>query len=449
LATAGAAVAAGLAAVPAQAAVAPDRAVATHPSLAVAALAPSPSLVNRAVQAGINLPSTPSWDVQPVDYDNDGLQDFSISLHMKNAGQLLRNNGDGTFSRVANTGSPATTIMPRPNAQGGLVDRHACTWADFDRNGRKDLYCEAGRYSSNRYKTESINNELWMQSSVGAFSDAATSAGVGEPCTRGRHPAAIDFNGDGWLDLFVGAQAERNASGDPCNSEDDYPYNEQSKVYINQGTNANGVWLGFSASRSWNVSAPNTGNRMALPWDYNHDGRTDLLSLSFASKGSTILRNTGTGLVSATAGSIGIPTYNWATLAYIDNDNLLDFVYADNAGFAYRLGTTTGVSTTTVRIGTISSGVGWRVAVGDINGDGRLDVYGLVASSSGSTNPPDFVFVRTATGGWERHEVPGAGGDANAVAPVRVGVRDQFVVLNGGNGEKLNPGPVQLIAWAG
>jgi len=106
------------------------------------------------------------------------------------------------------------------------------------------------------------------------------------------------------------------------------------------------------------------------------------------------------------------------------------------------------VSTTTVRVGTITSGRAWRVAVGDINGDGRLDIYGLVASSSNTGNPPDFVFVRTDTG-WQRHEVPGAGGDANAVAAVQVGNRAQFVVLNGGNDESENAGPVQLIAWAG
>jgi len=323
-AAAGLAMATGLAALPGQAVAGAGPASVSPMALAAAAAAPSPSLVNRAVAAGINIPSSPSWDVQVVDYDNDGDQDFSVSLHLKNAGQLLRNNGNGTFTRVANTGNPATTIMPRPNAQGGLVDRHACTWGDFDGNGLRDLYCAAGRYASNRYKTEAINNELWMQSSVGSFTDRATAAGVGEPCTRGRHPAAADFNGDGWMDLFVGAQKERNASGDQCNREATYPYNEQSKVYINLGLDGSGNWRGFQANRNWNVSAQNTGNRLALTWDYNHDGRVDLLSLTFASKGASIFRNTGTGFVQATAGSIGVPAFNGATLADITGDGRLD-----------------------------------------------------------------------------------------------------------------------------
>ena len=129
--------------------------------IAVAVAAASPNLVNRATAAGINWPSTPSWDLSAVDYDNDGDTDFSMSLHMRNAGELRRNNGDGTFTRVV------PEMMPRPSPQGDLVDRHSCTWADFDRNGLSDSYCVAGRWATNRYKTEAINNELWMQTSVG------------------------------------------------------------------------------------------------------------------------------------------------------------------------------------------------------------------------------------------------------------------------------------------
>ena len=423
----------------------------------IATLAPSANLVDRAVAAGINWPSTPSWDLSVVDYDNDGDSDFSMSLHMRNAGELRRNNGDGTFTRIA-TGSSATTIMPRPSPQGGLVDRHSCAWADFDDNGLQDAYCAAGRYASNRYKDESINNELFRQTSMGVFNDTATASGVGEPCTRGRHVAALDVNGDGWQDLFLGAQAPRNDASDRCNSEADAPYNEQSKVFINQGPNAQGVWQGFRPGREWNVSQANTGNRLALPWDYNNDGRMDLLTATYAMRAAFLYRNTGTGFQEvARSGAVRLPLFNRASLADLTGDGVLDLVYADDTGFAYRAGTRTatgigGISGTTVRIGTVpSGGVGWGAAVGDVNGDGEPDVYGLVASANNTGNPADYVFVSndTTPPSWQRHEVPPAGGDANDVIPVTVNQRSQFVVLNGGNDEGETPGPVQLIAWSG
>ena len=415
--------------------------------------AASPNLVNRAAAAGINWSSTPSWDLAAVDYDNDGDTDFSMSLHMKNAGELRRNNGNGTFTRVAYSSDPATTIMPRPSPQGGLVDRHACTWADFDHNGLQDAYCTAGRYRSNRYKTEAINNELFIQTSVGVFTDRATASGVGEPCTRGRHAAAMDVNNDGWPDLVYGVQLERNDSSDPCNREAAYPYNEQSKIFVNRGANGAGEWLGFRFGTEWNLSQANSGNRLVLPWDYNRDGLMDLLTATFPNKPAYLYRNTGTGFVEvARPKTVRLPLFNGATLADLTGDGILDLVFADNAGFAYRAGTgtATGLSGTTVRIGTVpSSGDGWATAVDDINGDGRLDVYGLVASAGGTVNPDDVVYVRQVDNSWQAHAVPPAGGDANDVLAVTIAGRAQFVVLNGGNDEAEVPGPVQLIAWTG
>lgn len=384
-----------------------------------------------------------------MDYDNDGKMDFSISLHMKNAGQLRRNTGNGTFDRVAFSVDPARTIMPRPNEHGGVVDRHACAWADFDRNGLPDAYCTAGRYASNRYKTEAINNELWRQTAVGTFTDTATASGVGEPCSRGRHPAALDVNNDGWPDLFVGVQLERPDGSDICNREPDYPYNERSKVFVNLGLNSAGAWRGFRYGTEWDVSQANAGVRLAIPWDYNRDGRVDLLAGTFPGKPAFLYRNTGAAFVEvARAGTVRLPLFNGATVADLTGDRIPDLVYADDSGFAYRAGTATGVSTTTVRLGAVPSGaIGRSVAVGDINGDGGMDIYGLVASATPSANPDDYVYVTTVTGGRQAHSVPPASGDANDVAALTVSGRAQFLVLNGGNDESENPGPVQLIAW--
>ena len=234
----------------------------------------------------------------------------------------------------------------------------------------------------------------------------------------------------------------------PLVLEADYPYNEQSKLFINRGADADASWLGFRFGTEWSVRHASAGARLALPWDYNRDGRIDLLAGTFANQLPFLYRNTGTGFVEVVRnGTVSLPLFNGATLADLTGDGIQDFVYADNTGFAYRAGTTTGVSTSTVRIGTVPSGArGWTVAVGDVNGDGRLDVYGQVGSSTAAGNPDDYVFVRQTSGIWRRYIAPSAAGGANDVVAVEVAGRSQFLVLNGGeDGEE--PGPVQLVAW--
>lgn len=412
------------------------------------ASAASPELTDRAGAAGINYLSTPSWDVCTADWNNDGNEDFHLSLHMKNAGALFANNGDGTLFQ-----SPEGLVSPKPTPGFGskaYVDRHACAWADVDNNGLQDLYNAAGRWASNKYKDEGINNELYLQTAPGQFQDVATQAGVGEPCSRNRFPVFADFNGDGWMDLYVSAQKERADSTDVCNTLPDSPYNEQTKIYINLGDDQSGNWQGFRTAPEYNVSQPNNGNRLALSWDEDGDGRPDLLAQTFANNRPFFFRNNGNGFTEISrAGVKRFPAMNGAAAADINGDGYTDLVIADNNGFGYLRGGAGGINVAVNRIATIpSTGDGWTVAVGDINGDGLMDIYGQTkAATKGAANPDDYVYVQQPNGSFVGYTAPSAGGDANDVAAIVVNGRAQFIVVNGGNDEKEAPGPVQMIAW--
>lgn len=417
---------------------------------AMVASAASPELVNRAVAAGINYPATPSWDVCEADWNGDGKEDLHAVLHFGLSGALYSQNSGGGFSAL-----PANLVSPKLTPGYGTkawVDRHSCAWADVDGNGLLDLYNTAGRWSSNKYKDEGINNELFLQTAPGVFRDSATQAGVGEPCSRGRYAVFADFNGDSRPDMFYGTQKERAVADPVCNNEPTYPYNEQSKIYINRGTNSSGSWLGFRTAPEYNVSLPSVGSRGAIAWDYNKDGRVDLLGLFFPHQKPVLYRNNGASFTEMVRNNtVRLPAMTGATIGDINRDGIDDLLYADNAGFAYLRGTATGINTTPVRIGAniASNGDGHMVAVGDINGDGRLDVYGQVTSATDSGNPDDIVYVAQASGGFSAYTTPSAGGDANDVGAVTVNGRAQFVVLNGGDGDKDTPGPIQLIAWVG
>ena len=88
---------------------------------------------------------------------------------------------------------------------------------------------------------------------------------------------------------------------------------------------------------------------------------------------------------------------------------------------------------------------GWGVAAGDVDGDGRPDLY--VQQGVGDVQAPDMLLLNDANG-TELTPFPipqTAAGSADAVIPIdydRNGL-DDFVVLNGNH----KAGPVQLIAF--
>ncbi len=122
------------------------------------------------------------------DYDNDGWLD--LYLFNTNAGssadRLWRNRGDGTFADV--TGQMGLT------EQG---DGEAVVWADFDNDGWLDLFVV------NRSDFSPQKNRLYRNVGGDVFSDVTQLAGV-SGTGSGQPAAAADYDGDGYLDLYVG-----------------------------------------------------------------------------------------------------------------------------------------------------------------------------------------------------------------------------------------------------
>ena len=108
-------------------------------------------------------------------------------------------------------------------------------------------------------------------------------------------------------------------------------------------------------------------------------------------------------------------------------------------------GGTFGAST---QIRAITTGQDRSVAAGDADGDGDIDVYGMVRSDTG--NPNDFVFLRSGTS-WTPVTMPSSVGDGDevfALHPLGPSRPAQFLALNGGNSSPpggTGGGPVQLL----
>src|SRR4030095_10813034 len=149
------------------------------------------------------------------DYDNDGFLDLFVTYYGRNV--LYRNRRDGTFEDVTTRAG-----LPADGTRWGS----GCTFVDYDRDGRADLFvanylsfdlataAAAGSGPNCLWKGVPLNcgprglpadtNLLFHNNADGTFTDVSRASGVA--AVTGRYAmtaAAADFDGDGWLDIYV------------------------------------------------------------------------------------------------------------------------------------------------------------------------------------------------------------------------------------------------------
>jgi enediyne biosynthesis protein E4 len=145
------------------------------------------------------------------DYDNDGWMDIFIlggrqldTVPPGPANRLYHNNRDGTFSDVTEKAGLAATGW----AMGVCI-------GDYNNDGFEDLFV-----------TYYGQNHLYRNNGDGTFTDVTDRAGLADPVTRFASGCTfIDYNRDGWLDLFVANYVEVDLKRTPslqmpnCNFE--------------------------------------------------------------------------------------------------------------------------------------------------------------------------------------------------------------------------------------
>ena len=258
------------------------------------------------------------------DYDGDGYDDLFVSYFGGN--RLYRNRGNLTFDEVTDAAGLGST--PRARARWGT----GCAFLDYDRDGRLDLFVanyidldlktaptpESGLC---RYKGIHVacgppgltggKNVLYHNRGNGRFEDVSVKAGITRASgTYGLGVSTLDFDNDGWVDLYVANDSNPSA------------------LYRNNhdGTFTDvGVTSGCAYSQD---GKPQAGMGVAIG-DYDRSGTMDVFKTNFAGDTSTLYANSGTGFCDdrTFASGIGINTrwLGWGTgFIDLDNDGWLD-----------------------------------------------------------------------------------------------------------------------------
>ncbi|HVZ64517.1 MAG TPA: CRTAC1 family protein [Lacunisphaera sp.] len=219
-----------------------------------------PRFPDIAAQLGLDVDDL-AGGVAMEDFDRDGFLDLVVSAAGVNSQlRYFHNNGNGTFTELTDAAG-LTGLM------GGLNINHC----DYNNDGYSDILVLRGGWQGNE---GCYPNSLLRNNGDNTFTDVTEEAGL-----LSFHPTQtavwFDYNGDGWLDLFIGNESVPPLGQvHPC------------ELYRNNGDGT------FTECAAENGLAVVEFVKGVVSGDYNNDGRPDLY-LSCRGRPNLLLRNDG------------------------------------------------------------------------------------------------------------------------------------------------------------
>ena len=254
------------------------------------------------------------------DYDNDGFIDLFVTGVGGN--RLFRNTGKGTFTDVTTK-----------SGVGKAAFSASAAWVDYDRDGRLDLYVTnyvqwqqekdlrcALDGKNKSYCTPEIykGDSPWLFRNLGngSFEDVTRKAGLYDPTSKALGVSLIDYDADGWLDLFAANDTQPN------------------RLYRNTGK---GTFVdeAVASGVAFNEAGAARAGMGTDVGDFDGSGRPGILIGNFSNEMLSLYRNEGGGLFIDEAATTSLGRDSLLTLTFgcfffdADNDGWLDIFTAN------------------------------------------------------------------------------------------------------------------------
>jgi len=358
------------------------------------------------------------------DYDNDGHDDLFIT-NFNGPNVLYHNNGNGTFSNVtgraavAGEGQWSASAVFLDYDNDGLIDLWVTRYVDhsFTNNKICGPYAEKGiRGYCTPQIYAGLSNVLYHNDGNGVFSDVSHKAGIGKLLGKGLGVTVLDFNDDGYSDVYVANDSVANFL---FRNNKDGTFSEvglESGVALDENGQAQ-AGMGTSSG------------------DIDGDGRQDIVVTNLDFEYLAVYRNMGKSIFEDVSTRTGVQLATRAFVGFgvglldFDNDADLDMIVAnghilDNAPlirqgaqYAQRklvFENNSGVFKETAAIhGTalMKPQVSRGLAIGDFDNDGAMDL--LVTNCGGS--PMLLRNEGGASNSWLTVKLVGSKSNANGI----------------------------------
>ena len=362
-----------------------------------------------------------------ADYDNDGYKDlFVAGVH---GNHLYHNNGNGTFTDVTHHAG-----LDRADPEYGPLWSVAGLWLDVNNDGLLDLLvvnylawdighepvCQApgGRDYCDPKLYKKLPNQLFLNKGDGTFEDVSAPSGIRAHPGKGMGAAAADYDLDGRMDIFV-----------PNDKLENFLFHNLGGGRFEEAAFETGTALREDAQA---ISGMGVDFR-----DIDNDGYPDIVYVALKGETFPLLKNTGKGDFTDITRSSGMRTLSLSMAGYsptiydFDNDGWKDIfvtrgdvevtppasqVEENNTVFRNAgVGKSGGIGFTAL---TAEAGLGAQrgrrhrgSAVGDLNGDGRVDV---VATAIGA---PAEIWINDSPGAnhWLELQLEGTKSNRDAL----------------------------------